>query len=60
MKETNNPFIPDYQMLLPIPENISVRVLLNPPEYNYQDKGKEVLPINKSLPPDHLTATYWG
>ena len=60
MIETKNPFIPDYRRSLSEPENSEVRILLRRQENYSQEQEKEVAPINKNLPPDHLTATYWG
>jgi hypothetical protein len=36
-----------------------VRDLLRLPESDYQKKENEMLPINKGIPDDHLTAIYW-
>ena len=59
MKEINNLYMPDYPGSLPIPEYDPVGVLLKHPESDYL-KDKDVLPTNGELPPNHLTATYWG
>jgi len=59
MKEIINLNIPDYQMSLTIPEYGPVGVLLKFTERDYL-KDSVALPINDDLPPDHLTATYWG
>jgi len=60
MKEIQNVYTPEYQRLLPFPEYTPAMVLLGPRERDSLKKDKEVLPINDDLPPDHLTATYWG
>lgn len=60
MKETKNPFIPDYRRSLTVPENSAFMVLLRRPENDSQEQEKEMTPTNGNLPPDHLTATYWG
>jgi len=59
MNELKKLYIADYQETLPIPESGSVEVFLRYTESDYL-KDKDVLPINDELPPDHLTATYWG
>jgi hypothetical protein len=41
-------------------ETDHVRDLAKPPSSDYREKEKEFLTIKKSLPPDHMTATYWG
>jgi hypothetical protein len=59
MNELNKLYLPDYQEMLPIPESGSAGVFLRSTERDYL-KDKDALPTNDNLPPDHLTATYWG
>ena len=60
MKETKNIYISDNQQWFSIPETGPVRDLWRLPESDYQKKGKKMLTINRAIPDDHLTATYWG
>jgi hypothetical protein len=60
MKETKNIYISDDQQWFSIPETKPVRDSLRLPESDYRKKEKELLTINKGIPADHLTATYWG
>jgi hypothetical protein len=60
MKKTKNIYIFDDQQRFSIPETGPFRDLLRLPESDYQKNGKETLTINKGIPDDHLTATYWG
>lgn len=60
MTEIKNLYTPDYRGLLTTPEYRQFGVLWEPPEDDYLKKDKEVLPTNDALPPDHLTAIYWG
>ena len=60
MEETNSMYISDNRQLFSAfkPDLIvdSVRSLNS----DYQKKGKDATIIEKDLPADHLTATYWG
>ena len=53
-------YISDEQKPRVSEETDHVRDLAKPPSSNYWEKEKELLTIKKSLPPDHMTATYWG
>lgn len=59
MKEALNHNIPNYKKSLTIPEHGLVGVLLKSTEMDYM-KDSDALPISDDLPPDHLTATFWG
>jgi hypothetical protein len=60
MKEDiNNLYAPDYQELVQFPEYSRFGVFSSIPESDYL-KDKNVLLKNEAIPPDHLTATYWG
>ena len=58
MGNTSSMYISDKQELRVLKETDHVRDLAKPPSSDYQEK--ELPTIKKSLPPDHMTATYWG
>ena len=60
MGNTSSMYISDKQELRVLKETDHVRDLAKPPSSDYREKEKEFLTIKKSLPPDHMTATYWG
>jgi hypothetical protein len=60
MENTNSMYISDKQELRVFMEADPVRDLSKPPASDYREREKEFLTIKKSLPPDHMTATYWG
>jgi len=60
MNETKKIYISEDKQWFSIPDTGPVRDLLELPERDYQKKEKEILTINKVIPDDHLTATYWG
>ena len=60
MKETKNIYISNDKQCFSIPDAGLIRDLLRLPESDYQKKGKKMLTINRAIPDDHLTATYWG
>ena len=60
MKKIKNIYVSDDHQRSLVPETGLVADLCSFPESDYQNKGEETLTINKSIPDDHLTATYWG
>jgi hypothetical protein len=60
MKEAKNICIFDDKQWSSISEAGPVRELLRLPESDYQEKEREMLTIDKGIPDDHMTATYWG
>ena len=59
MKEIINLNLPDYRTSLTIPEYGPAGGLLKSNESDYLNDF-DALPTNDDLPPDHLTAMYWG
>ncbi|HVO64937.1 MAG TPA: hypothetical protein VMT12_00510 [Syntrophales bacterium] len=60
MEETNNIYIPDNRQLFSASKTGLFWNSLRPLSSDYQEKGKDETIIEKNLPADHLTATYWG
>jgi hypothetical protein len=58
MENTNSMYISDEQEFRVSKETDHVRDLSKLPASDYREK--EFLAMKKSLPPDHMTATYWG
>ena len=58
MENTNSMYVSDKQELRVVKE--TDHDLAKPPSSDYREKEKEFLTIKNSLPPDHMTATYWG
>lgn len=60
MEERNNIYIPYDQRLVSMKETDPVRDLWKLPTGNYREREKYGLTMKQNLPPDHLTAIYWG
>ena len=60
MKEINSMYISDNLQLLPAFKAGLFVNSLRPLNSVYQEKEKDSTIIEKELPADHLTATYWG
>jgi len=60
MQKLKSTFISDDHQRSFIPKTEPVVNLFRIHESDYQNKGEEMLTINKNIPDDHLTATYWG
>ena len=59
MEEIEYLYASDYQESLQFPEYNRIGVFSRFPESDYL-KDKDMLSKNDNIPPDHLTATYWG
>jgi len=60
MEETNSMYISDNQQLLSAFKPGQFADFLRPLNNDYQKKEEDATMIEKDLPADHLTATYWG
>jgi hypothetical protein len=60
MENTNSMYISDEQELRVLMETVPVRDSSKTPSSDYREREREFLTIKKSLPPDHMTATYRG
>lgn len=60
MREIKNPFMPGDKDLFLYLENRQTRFLSELTQNDYREKDKELITALKDLPPEHLTATYWG
>jgi hypothetical protein len=60
MKEINSMYISDNRQLFPAFKADLFVNHLRPLNSDYQKKEKDATIIEKDLPADHLTATYWG
>jgi len=60
MKETNNMYIPDNRQLFSASKTGLFLDSLRPLNSDYQEEEKDETIIEKNLPADHLTASYWG
>ena len=59
MEEIEYLYAPDYQDSLQFPEYNRIGVFSRFPESDYL-KDKDLVSKNDDIPPEHLTATYWG
>jgi hypothetical protein len=60
MEDTNSMYISDNQQLFSAFKPGLFADSLMPLNSDYQKKENDATIIEKYLPPDHLTATYWG
>lgn len=60
MEETRNTEMPDYRRLSPVSENGGDMFFRKSPMDDYYKKEGKLPSVRDDLPPEHLTATYWG
>ena len=60
MEEENTIYMPDNQQVTSFMKDDQVRPLCKLPDNSIREREEKSLVIVKKLPPDHLTATYWG
>jgi len=60
MKEKNSMHISNNRLLFPASQNGLFGDSERPLNSDYQKKEKDTTKMEKDIPADHLTATYWG
>jgi hypothetical protein len=60
MEGIKNTELPDYRWMFSVSEDGGDKFSWKSPIDDYVDREVILLPAENDLPPDHLTATYWG
>lgn len=60
MEETKNTEMPDYRWLLTVSEKGGDKFFRKYPMDDYYKREGKLPSVGNDLPPEHLTATYWG